>query len=156
MFGAFAVLWLRRWVMGLFLPAYMVQIENDVYSQIGLVMLIGLAAKNAILIVEFAKEKFESGMSLAEAALEGARLRLRPILMTSFAFILGCVPLWTASGAGSVGRQIMGTTVIGGMFAASAIGIFLIPAIFYVVEKLSGAKHPRPDMAPGACPRRLT
>ena len=148
LFGAFAVLWLRRWLMGLFLPAYMVQIENDVYSQIGLVMLIGLAAKNAILIVEFAKDKFESGMGLAEAALEGARLRLRPILMTSFAFILGCVPLWTASGAGSVGRQIMGTTVIGGMLAASAIGIFLIPAIFYVVEKLSGARRPTPDMAP--------
>jgi HAE1 family hydrophobic/amphiphilic exporter-1 len=127
---------------GLFLPAYTVQIESDVYSQIGLVMLIGLAAKNAILIVEFAKEKYESGMALAEAALEGARLRLRPILMTSFAFILGCVPLWTASGAGAVGRQIMGTTVIGGMLAASAIGIFLIPAIFYLVEKLSASAVP--------------
>jgi HAE1 family hydrophobic/amphiphilic exporter-1 len=148
LFGAFAVLWLRRWIMGLYLPAYMVQIENDVYSQIGLVMLIGLAAKNAILIVEFAKDKFEQGMGLAEAALEGARLRLRPILMTSFAFILGCVPLWTASGAGSVGRQIMGTTVIGGMFAVSAIGIFLIPAIFYVVEKLSGARETGTNMAP--------
>jgi HAE1 family hydrophobic/amphiphilic exporter-1 len=147
-FGAFAVLWLRRWLMGLFLPAYRIEIENDVYSQIGLVMLIGLAAKNAILIVEFAKEKFESGMSLTEAALEGARLRLRPILMTSFAFILGCVPLWTASGAGSLGRQIMGTTVIGGMLAASAIGIFLIPAIFYVVESLSGAKAHDLGMAP--------
>jgi len=141
LFGAFAVLWLRRWITGLFLPAYMIQIENDVYSQIGVVMLIGLAAKNAILIVEFAKDKFEQGMGLAEAALEGARLRLRPILMTSFAFILGCVPLWIASGAGSVGRQIMGTTVIGGMIAASAIGIFLIPAIFYVVERVSGAKN---------------
>jgi HAE1 family hydrophobic/amphiphilic exporter-1 len=148
LFGAFGMLWLRRWLLGLFLPPYMVQIENDVYSQIGLVMLIGLAAKNAILIVEFAKEKFESGMRLADAALEGARLRLRPILMTSFAFILGCVPLWTASGAGSVGRQIMGTTVIGGMLAASAIGIFLIPAIFYVVEKLSGAVKPETDMLP--------
>ncbi len=147
-FGAFAVLWLRRWLMGLFLPPYMIQIENDVYSQIGLVMLIGLAAKNAILIVEFAKEKFEGGMRLADAALEGARLRLRPILMTSFAFILGCVPLWTASGAGSVGRQIMGTTVIGGMLAASAIGIFLIPAIFYVVERVSGATNPHPGMLP--------
>src|ERR1700690_4555472 len=103
-FGAFATLWLRRTVAGWFYPAYMVQIENDVYSQIGLVMLIGLAAKNAILIVEFAKDKFERGMGLAEAALEGARLRLRPILMTSFAFILGCLPLWTASGARSVGR----------------------------------------------------
>jgi HAE1 family hydrophobic/amphiphilic exporter-1 len=138
-FGAFGVLWLRRIVLSTFLPAYLVQIENDVYSQIGLVMLIGLAAKNAILIVEFAKEKFEHGTGLAEAALEGARLRLRPILMTSFAFILGCVPLWTASGAGSVARQIMGTTVIGGMLAASAIGIFFVPAIFYMVERVSGA-----------------
>ncbi|HLJ48367.1 MAG TPA: multidrug efflux RND transporter permease subunit [Bryobacteraceae bacterium] len=147
-FGAFAVLWLRRWVMGLYLPAYSIQIENDVYSQIGLVMLIGLAAKNAILIVEFAKEKYEGGMRLAEAALEGARLRLRPILMTSFAFILGSVPLWTASGAGSLGRQIMGTTVIGGMLAASAIGIFLIPAIFYAVERLSVSKNPELNLAP--------
>ena len=140
-FGAFFILWLRRTVLGFFVPPYMIQIENDVYSQIGLVMLIGLAAKNAILIVEFAKDKYENGMGLVEAALEGARLRLRPILMTSFAFILGCVPLWIASGAGAVGRQIMGTTVIGGMLAASAIGIFLIPAIFYVVERLSGARQ---------------
>jgi HAE1 family hydrophobic/amphiphilic exporter-1 len=114
-----------------------VQIEGDVYSQIGLVMLIGLAAKNAILIVEFAKDEFDKGKNLVDAALEGARLRLRPILMTSFAFILGSVPLWTASGAGSVARQIMGTTVIGGMLAASLIGIFFVPAIFYVVERLS-------------------
>jgi len=149
-FGAFAVLWLRRVVLGWFLPAYQVQIENDVYSQIGLVMLIGLAAKNAILIVEFAKDEFEKGKNLVDAALEGARLRLRPILMTSFAFILGCVPLWTASGAGSVARQIMGTTVIGGMLAASVIGIFFIPAIFYVVEKVSGATRTSPVIAPPA------
>src|ERR1700676_2319844 len=142
-FGAFGVLWLRRVLLGVFLPHYMVQIENDIYSQIGLVMLIGLAAKNAVLIVEFAKDQFEKGKPLADAALEGARLRLRPILMTSFAFILGCVPLWTASGAGSVARQIMGTTVIGGMAAASALGIFFIPAIFYVVEKWSGADKER-------------
>jgi hydrophobic/amphiphilic exporter-1 (mainly G- bacteria), HAE1 family len=142
-FGAFGVLWLRRVILSHFLPAYMVQIENDVYSQIGLVMLIGLSAKNAILIVEFAKDEFEKGKPLADAALEGARLRLRPILMTSFAFILGCVPLWTATGAGAVARQIMGTTVIGGMAAASAIGIFFVPAIFYLVEKVSGAAaHP--------------
>src|SRR5205807_9250897 len=130
---------LRRFLLGFFLPPYMVQIENDVYSQIGLVMLIGLAAKNAILIVEFAKDAYEKGQPLAEAALAAARLRLRPILMTSFAFVLGCLPLWTASGAGSVARQIMGTTVIGGMLAASVIGIFLVPVIFYVVEKVSGA-----------------
>jgi len=153
-FGAFAVLWLRRTLLGLFAPAYMVQIESDVYSQIGLVMLIGLAAKNAILIVEFAKDEFEKGRPLAEAALEGARLRLRPILMTSFAFILGCVPLWIASGAGAVGRQIMGTTVIGGMLAASGIGIFLVPACFYVVEKFSGAalRQPAPILPPQPLP----
>jgi HAE1 family hydrophobic/amphiphilic exporter-1 len=150
-FGAFLFLLLRRIIAGYFLPAYLVQIENDVYSQIGIVMLIGLTAKNAILIVEFAKDQFEQGKPLADAALEGARIRLRPILMTSFAFILGCVPLWTASGAGSVARQIMGTTVIGGMLAASALGIFLIPAIFYLVEKVSGAARARgdaPEMLP--------
>jgi HAE1 family hydrophobic/amphiphilic exporter-1 len=139
-FGAFAVLWLRRVLLSAFEPAYMVQIESDVYSQIGLVMLIGLAAKNAILIVEFAKDEYEKGKPLMDAALEGAKLRLRPILMTSFAFILGCVPLWIASGAGSVARQVMGTTVIGGMMAASAIGIFFVPAIYYLVEKLSSAR----------------
>jgi HAE1 family hydrophobic/amphiphilic exporter-1 len=106
-------------------------------------MLIGLAAKNAILIVEFAKDQYENGKPLADAALEGARLRLRPILMTSFAFILGCVPLWVATGAGAVARQIMGTTVIGGMLAASLIGIFFVPAIFFLVESWSGAGKER-------------
>ena len=152
-FGAFAILWLRRFLVSVFYPPYLVQIESDVYSQIGLVMLIGLAAKNAILIVEFAKDQFENGKPLVDAALEGARLRLRPILMTSFAFILGCVPLWTASGAGAVARQIMGTTVIGGMLAASFIGIFFVPAIFYMVEKWSGAQSERlPGTLPSPAP----
>jgi HAE1 family hydrophobic/amphiphilic exporter-1 len=146
-FGAFAVLWLRRTILNAYLPSYMVQIESDVYAQIGLVMLIGLAAKNAILIVEFAKDEYESGKPLIDATLEGARLRLRPILMTSFAFILGTVPLWTATGAGSVSRQIMGTTVIGGMLAASFIGVFFIPVVFYVVEKWSGAGQERRQAA---------
>jgi len=150
-FGAFTVLWLRRVLLGFFLPPYMVQIENDVYSQIGLVMLIGLAAKNAILIVEFAKEANEKGQPLREAALAAARLRLRPILMTSFAFVLGCVPLWTASGAGSVARQIMGTTVIGGMLAATLIAVFIIPVLFVVVEKLSQRK-PAMTVAPAVSP----
>jgi HAE1 family hydrophobic/amphiphilic exporter-1 len=134
-------------VAGAFAALLMRGQENNVYAQIGLVMLIGLAAKNAILIVEFAKMESEKGeRTLIEATLEGARLRLRPILMTSFAFILGCVPLAIASGAGSVSRQVMGSTVIGGMLAASFIAIFIVPVTFYVVEKLNhkGDTHP-PD-----------
>jgi hydrophobic/amphiphilic exporter-1 (mainly G- bacteria), HAE1 family len=128
-FGAFAAMMVGRY-------------ENNVYAQIGLVMLIGLSAKNAILIVEFAKMGYEEGKPLMDAALDGARLRLRPILMTSFAFILGCVPLATATGAGAVSRRVMGCTVIGGMLCASFIAIFLIPVIFYIIEKLGGEKHP--------------
>jgi HAE1 family hydrophobic/amphiphilic exporter-1 len=105
-------------------------------------MLIGLSAKNAILIVEFAKAEYERNTPLAEAALAGARLRLRPILMTAFAFILGCVPLWTASGAGAVARRVLGTTVIGGMLAASLIAIFFIPMTFDLVERFANRNKP--------------
>jgi len=138
-------------VVGAFLGLFGRGLALDVYGQIGLVMLIGLAAKNAILIVEFAKDAFEQGKPLVDAALEGARIRLRPILMTSFAFILGCVPLWTAQGAGAAGRRILGTTVISGMLAATGIAIFLIPVLFVAVQRLSGAERrhaPPPEPAP--------
>lgn len=124
-------------VFGAYLFLYLRHFEEDVYADIGLVMLIGLAAKNAILIVEYAKAEYERGKSIEEAALTGARIRFRPILMTAFAFILGCVPLWIATGSGAMSRRILGTAVIGGMTAATLIAIFLIPVTFDVVEKLS-------------------
>ncbi len=152
-FGAFAALLGRRLIDLLVFKKYTgLGLENNVYAQIGLVMLIGLAAKNAILIVEFAKAEYEKGKSLSDAALEGAKLRLRPILMTSFAFILGCVPLWRATGSGAVSRQVMGTAVIGGMLAASFIAIFIIPALFYIVERFSGARVEAATQAPGQAP----
>jgi HAE1 family hydrophobic/amphiphilic exporter-1 len=135
-------------VFGAFVTLAWRELDNNVYAQIGLVMLIGLAAKNAILIVEFARAELEKGRPLIDAALEGARLRLRPILMTSFAFILGCVPLWLAEGAGAVSRQVIGTAVIGGMLAASFIAIFVIPAMFYLVEKFTGRREKKPLEAP--------
>jgi len=130
-------------VAGAFAGLMVGKFENNIYAQIGLVMLIGLAAKNAILIVEFAKMEFDKGKPLIEAALEGAKLRLRPILMTSFAFILGCVPLATASGAGAASRQVMGYVVIGGMLTASFLAIFLIPVLYYLVGRITGAKPPK-------------
>jgi HAE1 family hydrophobic/amphiphilic exporter-1 len=137
-------------VWGAFAGLIVGHYELNVYAQIGLVMLIGLSAKNAILIVEFAKMKHEQGLGLVEAALESAKLRLRPILMTSFAFILGCVPLARASGAGALSRQVMGFVVIGGMLAASFIAIFLIPVLFYLVEKFTGGKKAQAATQPPA------
>jgi len=130
-FGAFFGLFLRRF-------------DFDVYAQIGVIMLIGLAAKNAILIVEFAKARLEEGKDLVDAALEGARLRLRPILMTSFAFILGTLPLWFASGSGAASRRILGTVVVTGMLAATLIAIFIIPLLFVLTERIVARRsHPR-------------
>ena len=141
-------------VFGAYLTLFARQMENNVFAQIGLIMLIGLSAKNAILIVEFARTRYESGVPLLEAALEGAKIRLRPILMTSFAFILGCVPLWLASGSGAVARRVMGTTVIGGMLAASVLAIFLIPVTFYVIEMW--ATKGQPHSAHAAQPAKDT
>jgi HAE1 family hydrophobic/amphiphilic exporter-1 len=129
-FGAIAGLWLS----GLFLPGY----QNNVFAQIGLVMLIGMAAKNAILIVEFAKMKSEQGLSALEAALAAARDRFRPILMTAFSFILGVMPLLVASGAGAEARKVMGMTVFSGMLAATVLGVLIIPALYVLIEKVSG------------------
>jgi HAE1 family hydrophobic/amphiphilic exporter-1 len=144
-------------VFGAFLALFGRNLQNDVYAQIGLVMLIGLSAKNAILIVEFAKMEYDKGSPLTDAALTGAKLRLRPILMTAFAFILGCVPLWLASGAGGVSRRVLGTVVIGGMMAASLLAIFFIPVSFVAIEKLGhllglGEKEPKPSDQPGGEP----
>jgi len=143
-FGAYLGLYLARQFMG---PSYV----NNVFAQIGLIMLIGLAAKNAILIVEFAKMELEAGKGLVDAALSAAKLRFRPILMTAFAFILGVVPLLTATGAGAESRKVMGMTVFAGMLIATILGVLLIPMLFVFIEKATGgAKHPAPaPAAPG-------
>jgi len=124
-------------IFGAFLFQYAHNLENSVYMQIALVMLIGLAAKNAILIVEFAKVRVDNGMDIVQAAIEAAKIRLRPIIMTSLAFIIGCFPLAIATGAGAGARSSMGTAVVGGMLTATVIGIFLIPVLFVVVEKIT-------------------
>jgi HAE1 family hydrophobic/amphiphilic exporter-1 len=127
-------------VLGAYGGLLLRKFDNNVFAQIGLIMLIGLTAKNAILIVEFAVLEHSKGKQIVDAALEGARLRLRPILMTSFAFILGCVPLWTAKGAGAIGRKVLGSSVIMGMSAATILGIFLVPVLFVVVERVAKKK----------------
>ena len=132
-------------VFGCFLVQYARGLQNDVYMQIGLITLIGLAAKNAILIVEYAKMNMEQGMDVVHAAVEAAHVRLRPILMTSFAFILGCLPLAIATGPGAGARVSMGNAVVGGMTIATLFGIFLIPVLFVVVERFFSRKKKNPD-----------
>jgi len=142
-FGAYLGLWLARFSS----ESYV----NNVFAQIGLIMLIGLAAKNAILIVEFAKMEHDRGVPLMEAALTAAKLRFRPILMTAFAFILGVVPLLTASGAGAEARKVMGMTVFSGMLVATILGVCLVPMLYVVIERLFGgtAQHaPAPTPTP--------
>jgi len=130
-------------IWGAFVGLFLRHFDLNIYSQIGLIMLIGLSAKNAILIVEFAKIEHEKGRDIVDAALEGAKLRLRPILMTSFAFILGCLPLWFAKGSGSVARQVLGTVVIAGMLTATMLAIFIIPALFVIIERFAKKKTPQ-------------
>ena len=142
-FGAYFGLWLARHTS----TSYV----NNIFAQIGLIMLIGLAAKNAILIVEFAKMLHEQGKDVVTAAMESARLRFRPILMTAFAFILGVTPLVRASGAGAEARKVMGMTVFAGMLIATILGVLLIPMLFVLVGKLTGSKPgPVPDTGPPA------
>jgi HAE1 family hydrophobic/amphiphilic exporter-1 len=136
LFGAVTALWARG-------------MQFDVYSEIGLVMLIGLSAKNAILIVEFARQKREHGLGIVAAAMEAGRLRLRPILMTAFAFILGVIPLMLASGAGAASRQSIGTTVFGGMLGATILSLVLVPVFYAVIERMREGTAVRRGAAPG-------
>jgi HAE1 family hydrophobic/amphiphilic exporter-1 len=136
-------------VVGAFLGLLLNKIDFNVYGQVGLIMLVGLSAKNAILVVEFAKMKVEEGNELVAATLEGAKLRLRPILMTAFAFILGCIPLIRASGAGAAARVAIGSVAVYGMLTATFIGIFLTPGLFVLVEKLKGKSEKKAVAAVG-------
>jgi multidrug efflux pump subunit AcrB len=131
-------------LFGALLAVFLRHYDYDIYTQIGIVTLIGLAAKNAILIVEYAKERREEGMTVVEAALNAANLRLRPILMTSFAFILGVVPLVIATGAGANSRRALGTAVFGGMNAATLLAIFAVPVCFVVVSRVSERRRGSP------------
>ncbi len=138
--------------LGAFLGVWVAGYDNNVFVQVGLIMLVGLAAKNAILIVEFAKAQHEAGLSIEDAALEAARLRFRPILMTAFAFIMGVVPLVLASGAGAAAQTRMGTAVFSGMLVATAVGVFLIPGLFAMVERIGFGKKKEAKVVPAPAP----
>jgi multidrug efflux pump subunit AcrB len=125
-------------------------IANDIYANIGLIMLVGLIAKNAILIVEFARQQRHEGKSIVEAAIESARLRLRPILMTSFAFILGCVPLAISKGAGAASRVSLGTAVVGGMLVGTFVGVFVVPAFYVIFQRIVEWRKPQSPVAKSA------
>lgn len=137
--------WLIPWAIVLAVPfallgatlgVWLRELQNDIYFQIGLITLVGLSAKNAILMVEFALHKLEEGYSLPDATIEGAKIRFRPIIMTSFAFIAGTIPLALSSGAGANSRHVIGTTVVGGMVTLTAIAVFFVPLFFYLLMRL--------------------
>ena len=133
---------------GAFIFAKIFGVENNIYLQITLIMLIGLLAKNAILIVEFAVTRRRHGLSLVDAAIEGATARLRPILMTSFAFILGLLPLMLSTGAGAVGNKSIGTGAVGGMLIGTLFGVFVIPILFIVFQGLQERISGKPSVQP--------
>ena len=127
-------------LFGSFLFLKAMGLSNDVYAQIGLVMLVGLLGKNAILIVEFAVQRRNEGVSLIDAAIEGGKLRFRPILMTSFAFIAGMIPLVRATGPGAIGNRTIGTTSVGGMLMGTLIGVLVIPGLYYIFAKMADGR----------------